>query len=265
MRGRWIGVALVVGLTMLHAGDLSAQQRKPSGLQPDPNLNADDQLAPSQMAQPMPAAVASPTGPAVPVTAHPVNHVANAPERGPAAAKDIMHVVACSGPFTKDSSNLKLAMVFDSRNVTFTDVDFNGSKVGASILFEKDPKRRLEIWWSNPANRSGIYLILINGESTWSAPGGMRLGLTLAQLEKLNHKPFKLKGFDKDNIATVSDWNGGALATIVGGCKSGVSLHADPKAAADQISALPADHEYSSSDPALRTVKPTVSEILIGY
>jgi len=28
---------------------------------------------------------------------------------------------------------------------------------------------------------------------------------------------------------------------------------------------LPADHEYSSSDPALRAVNPTVSEILLGY
>ena len=105
-------------------------------------------------------------------------------------------------------------MLFDSRNVTFTDVDLNGTKVGASILFPKDPKRRLEIWWSNSTNRSGIYLILINGQSTWGAPGGMRLGLTLAELEKLNHKPFKLKGFDKDNVATVSGWDGGALATL---------------------------------------------------
>jgi hypothetical protein len=95
----------------------------------------------------------------------------------------------------------------------------------------------------------------------------MRLGLTLAELEKLNHKPFKLKGFDKDkgNAATVGDWDGGALATLAGGCKSGVSLQADPKAPADAVTALPADHEYSSSDPALRAVNPTVSEILLGY
>ena len=92
------------------------------------------------------------------------------------------------------------------------EVDASGSKVAASVLFPKDPKRRLEVWWSNPANRSQTYLILINGQSTWSGPGGMRLGLTLAQLEKLNHKPFKLKGFGKDNLATVSDWDGGAFA-----------------------------------------------------
>jgi len=160
---------------------------------------------------------------------------------------------------------LSLATAFGSKNVTYTEIEVAGSKVGTTIMFPKDPQRRLEVWWSNLTNRSGTYLILINGQSTWTAPGGMRLSMTMAQLEKLNGKPFKLKGFDKDNVATVSDWDGGKLATISGGCKSGLSLRADPKAAADEVSALPADHEYNSDDAKMRAVKPTVSEILIGY
>ncbi len=166
----------------------------------------------------------------------------------------------------KISNALRLAMTFDSKNVTFADVDANnGTKVKASIVFPSDPKRRLEVWWSNPAERSGTYLIDIKDKSIWSAPGGMRLGLGLAQLEKLNHKPFKLKGFDKSGVATVSDWDGGALDSLPGGCKSGVSLTADPKATPDAVSAMAADKDYSSSDPAFRSTKPTVSEILIGY
>ena len=175
-------------------------------------------------------------------------------------------VVACSGPFAKDSSHLKLAMFFDSKNITFTDVEYsNGSKVAASVLFPNDPKRRLEVWWSNPTARSDIHLIVIAGQSTWTAPGGMRLGQTLEQVEKINHKPFKLKGFDKDRIATVSDWDGGALATVAGGCHPGLSLRADAKASTEEIGALSVDEEYSSSDPAIRAARPTVSEILIGY
>jgi hypothetical protein len=140
-----------------------------------------------------------------------------------------------------------------------------GIPVGSSVIYPKDPKRRLEIWWENQTNRTGIYLILINGQSTWVAPGGMKLGATLADLEKLNRKPFKLKGFDKDNNATVSDWEGGALETLQGGCKSGVTLQPDPKAAPDAVSALPPDKEFSSNAPEMREVKPKVSEILIGY
>ncbi len=255
----------------------------------NPDLDTNDQLAPSQMQQQMPAAVARPSSAPVQPT-RPAVHAATsaapgtapgpgatpgaAPAAVPAAAAGPKagaaianaRVVSCSGAFSKDSSHLKLAMTFDTRNVTFTDVDSStGSKVPASVLFSTDPKRRLEVWWANAAARNQTYLIVINGKSTWSAPGGMKLGLTLAQLEKLNHKPFKVKGFDKDGTAAVSDWDGGLLGTLAGGCKSGLSLRADPKAAPDAVSALAADKEYSSADSAMRAVKPTVSEILIGY
>ena len=63
--------------------------------------------------------------------------------------------------------------------------------------------------------------------------------------------------FDKNRIATVSDWDGG-LATLAGDC-------ADPKTSAEAISALSAEKEYSSADPAIRAAKPMVSEVLIGY
>jgi hypothetical protein len=174
-------------------------------------------------------------------------------------------VVACSGAFAKDSNHLKLTMTYDLKNVDFTEVDAGAGKAMASIIYPKDPKGRLEVWWSNQNKRKGTYLIVINGHSTWAGPGGLRLGLSLADLEKLNRKPFKLKGFDKDGVASVTDWDGGSLATPPGGCKAGVFLHADAKAAPNALSALPADHEFSSADPALRAVSSAVSEILIGY
>ena len=107
-------------------------------------------------------------------------------------------------------------------------------------MFPNDPKRRLEVWWSNPADRTGTYLIDIKGKSTWGAPARHAAWTQFAQLEKLNHKPFKIKGFDKNGVATVSDWDGGALASLPGGCKSGVSLTADPKASPDAVGAMPA-------------------------
>jgi len=254
------------------------------GTPTNPDLDTNDQLAPSQMQQQMPAAVSQPSSAPVKPTRPAVRAATDgaasaapaagpgavpsaAPAAGPkAAALANARVVVCNGPFSKDSSHLRLAMTFDTKNVTYSDVESSGgTKVPASVLFPADPKRRLEVWWANAAARSQTYLIVINGKSTWTAPGGMKLGLTLAQLEKLNHKPFKLKGFDKTGTATVSDWDGGLLATLAGGCKSGLSLQADPKAAPDAISALGADKEYSSSDPAFRAVKPVVSEILIGY
>jgi hypothetical protein len=299
MRKAWIRVALAAAFAVVIAGPLAAQQtspqpsatdqdqpgqaatpappkpkhaqKPPAVSQTNPDLDTDDQLAPSQIKQPMPAAVAEPSG-ASGKPAHPAVHASAdtaaphpAAAGGPAALANT-RAVTCSGIFGKDSSHLKLAMTFEAKNITFTDVDADGGvKVQATVLFPKDPKRRLEVWWSNPAARSETHLIVIGGQSTWTAPGGMHLGLTLAQLEKLNQKPFKLKGFNKDGVATVSGWDGGALTDLPGGCISGVSLRADPKAAPDAVAVFEADKEYSSSDPAIRAVKPTVSEILIGY
>ena len=159
---------------------------------------------------------------------------------------------------------LALAMAFGNSNVTFAQEKVQDTEVGVTVVFPKDPRRRLEVWWNNP-NRTGLFLIDIAGKSTWTGPEGLHLGLTLPDLEKRNHKPFKLKGFDKDGVATVSDWDGGALATLPGGCKASVNFRADAKTAKDAASAIAADHEYSSSDEAVRAAKLSVSEILIGY
>jgi hypothetical protein len=184
----------------------------------------------------------------------------------PPAAPATAHTVACSESFGKDSSHLKLVMGFGFRNVTATDVQANdGTKQAASVIFPDDPQQRLEVWWKNATSHSGPYLIVITGESNWTAPGGLRLGLALDELEKLNHKSFKLKGFDKNGVATISDWGGGELASLAGGCNAGPSLRADPKVSAKIIGALSPNKEYPSSNPQMRAAKPTVSEILIGY
>jgi hypothetical protein len=218
----------------------------------------------------MPGAVAEPGSPPPesapkpapkPRPAHAAASPVPASAAKPARAAGVRTIVECSGPFAKDSGMLALGMVYDSRNMIFTHETVSGAEANITVLFPNDPQRRLEVWWSNP-NRTGTYLIDIAGKSIWTGPEGLRLGLTLEQLEKLNHGPFKMKGFDQDDVASVSSWDGGALASLAGGCKAGVSVHASAPAAAAE---LPAKDEYSSNDPAMRALKPTVSEILIGY
>ncbi len=244
-------------------------QKPPAAFEHDPDLDAADQLAPSQVDQPLPGAVSMPSGGA---HAHAGRRAgkrcggveSGAPIRPSRPTKQ--RVIACDGVFGRDSSHAKLATAFQSRNVTFTQVDASsGGKVMASVLYAKDPKQRLEVWWSKPANRSDTHLIVINGQSDWIAPGELHLGLTLAELEQINGKPFKLSGFDKDHVAALSDWNGGQLGALTGGCKIGINLRADPKTSSAAISDLPADRAFTSSDAALRAVNPTVSEILIAY
>jgi hypothetical protein len=185
------------------------------------------------------------------------------PAPRPAAAAN---VVACGGVFGKDSTHLKLAIKYDSRNIVFGDVDGpDGSKIKASVLFPNDPKRRLEVVWNNDASRSDMSVIAINGKSQWVAPKGLKLGLTLPAIEKANGRPFKVGGFGADGSASVLGWEGGALSALPGGCKVGIRLVADSKASQDARSAVAVDKGFLSNDASVLAVKPSVGEILIGY
>lgn len=278
-KGMWHGAALGLAAT-LAATVLLALMPSARAQDRQQNLNPDDVLAPSQMAQPMPAPVSEPgaapkkkprekrAAAAKPEATKPEGGTPEGSKPGPGPAPahapraaGFKTVIECKGAFAKDSGMLALAVAYDSRNMIFTQEKVQGSDVGVTVVFPKDPKRRLEVWWRN-ANRTGLYLIDIAGKSTWVAPKGLRLGLTLEQVEKLNHKPFKLKGFDADGIAAVADWDGGELASLPGGCKASASVQVKEKSAAG---GLPAKDEYSSDDPAMRALKPTVGEILIGY
>jgi hypothetical protein len=267
MTSRWLLVSLVA-MGIAAPSFASAQQRSrtldpqnytdelsPRQFQrePDPDPRTERRVAPSSRVQP-PARSQTQTQPERQPTSYPPAQ----PPAQPARA------VTCGGSFAKDSSHLKLATAFKPENIVFTEVDASeGKKLMATVLFPKDPKRRLEVWWDNETSRSGTYLIIINGQSTWTAPKGLKLGLQIPQLERLNGKPFKLKGFGSSSEGTVSDWQGGALESIAGGCKVGVSMRADAKAPPNAIELASA--ELASTDAALKALKPSVAEIIVGY
>jgi hypothetical protein len=251
--------------------------RSSPGLQ-QPHLRDDEQILPSQIVAPPPPVKPKPKP--KPVAAKPPQPDPTAnpePDDNPPAPVAVAkppapkpaepaRVVACSGAFAKSSGHLKLAQSYGVHNVDYAEVSGDdGSTLMASVLFPNDPKRRLEVLWDDDVQRSGTRMIVIGGQSTWTAQKGVHLGLPLAALEKLNGKPFKLMGFEKDGMAIVSDWNGGALGALPDGCKVGVQLKPDPKAPAGALSAAGSDKEFASTDPAIRAAKPTIGEIIVAY
>ncbi len=179
MYRRWIEAALLAGLALATAGTLAAQQRQPfpagqpsimndeedtappppkpartSGqkqtpvFEHDPDLEASDQFAPSQVDQTMPGAVSMPSRGSQKRARGAARGSDSAIEPGTPARPSRQakqHVVACNGVFGPDSSHAKLATAFQSRNVTFTQVDASGGgRAMASVVYAKDPKQRLK-------------------------------------------------------------------------------------------------------------------------
>jgi hypothetical protein len=255
MNHRWLCLLLAIGAAVALPGAATGQQQQSAhprtaaqGL-PQPQLRDDEVISPSQIVRPPAVTQSVPAKPAP---------AAKPPE--PA------HAVACSGTFSKDSAHLKLTQAFGAHNVEFTQVSgADGATMMASVLFPKDPKRRLEVLWDDDTTKAGTRLIVITGQSTWTAQKGLHLGLPMAALEKLNGKPFKVTGFDHNGESLVSDWNGGMLSLLPDGCKLGIQFKPDPKATADARGAVTGDKEFTSTDAAIRAVKPIVDEIILAY
>jgi hypothetical protein len=273
----WGTILITISVTILAttSGTASAQTgpRASPGMQ-QPQLRDDEQILPSQVVPPPPVTPAKPKVAARPPAPKP-SPVAAQPDENPvavarpaASAKpaEPAHVVTCSGAFAKNSGHLRLAQSYGVHNVDFTEVSGDdGSTLMASVLFPTDPKRRLEVLWDDDVERSGTRMIVIGGQSTWTAQKGLHLGLPLAALEKLNGKPFKLMGFEKGGMAIVSDWNGGGLGLLTDGCKVGVQFKPDPKASESTLGAASSDKEFASTDPAIRAAKPIIGEIIVAY
>jgi hypothetical protein len=223
-------------------------------------------LKPKTAAKPKPAPAAVPPAESPPPDDNSAPVAVAKPAPPPKPAEPARTVACSNGAFSKNSGHLRLAQAFGVHNVDYTEVSGDdGSTLMASVVFPNDPKRRLEVLWDDDTQRAGTRMIVIDGDSTWSAQKGVHLGLPLAALEKLNGKPFKLMGFEKGGMAIVSDWNGGALALLTDGCKVGVQFKADPKVAAAVLDAAGSDKEFVSSDPTIRAAKPFVGEIIVAY
>ena len=264
-------VALILaGIAVTTSTPVWAQSAQPplEDRWPAPSQQLEQQTTtPAPEAAPQPAQAQTPAAAPKPSAQAPAAKPAPRGERAKAkkpAAKPT--TVACNGVFAAASSHEALESAYDAKNVTFTEVESGPSgKLMVSVLFANDPKRRLEVVWRNEDARADIHRIAITGQSTWTGPKGLRLGMSLAAVEKINGKPFKLQGFDQNNSSAAINWQDGALASLPGGCDVGISFAADPKAPQSSREEAAADQEFLSSDPAIRAVKPIVTEILFGY
>lgn len=175
--------------------------------------------------------------------------------------------LSCTGPLAAESSHAKLVATFGAGAVVFRKVDgAEGEKIGATVLFPDDPKRRIELFWSDEAKRAGLSSARPGPANRAAAPDGVRPGMSIAEVEKLNGRPFTLSGFGWDYGGSVTDWKGGALAgPAPGGCVVSVRFALPPDAADAVTEKVSGDREFSSSDRNIRAAKPIVEGFTLGW
>ena len=174
--------------------------------------------------------------------------------------------LACEGPFAKDTTHEKLVAAFGAKNVTFKEVDVTSNVVTkATVLFDADPPRRLVVFWKDEKTRTRPLAVTIDAPSTWTGPGGVRNGLTLRDLEKLNGGGFSVTGFGGIGGGEASKL-GGPFVNLPGDCT--LKIRFEPGIASPlppRFASVTGDVLIASSNLILRRVRPQVVQWSIHY
>jgi hypothetical protein len=170
----------------------------------------------------------------------------------------------CEGPFAKDTDHKRLVSSFGQSNVARETVYVEGDGFPASIVFPKQPNRRLEILWWNEKARRRPATIQADGAG-WIGPKGIRVGMTLGEVEALNGRPFTLLGFGWDFGGRISEWKGGAFDHLPGDCQLIVFFSEEENVDEAASLKVAGDQEFGSNQNEMKAVKPKVVRIGLGY
>ena len=181
-----------------------------------------------------------------------------------AAPKTPGQVVACTGPFAKGATHAGLAKAFGKPHVAILEVGTGeGETAKASVIFPRDKARRIEVLWKNERARRDPAEIRTGVDAQWSTAQGIRRGMTLAEIEGLNGRPFELYGFGFDYGGTTLDWKGGALEKQPGGCT--LTLRFAMRESAENAGIYGEERSFLSDDAAMRKAAPVVDAVTLTY
>jgi hypothetical protein len=164
-----------------------------------------------------------------------------------------------------------LVQRFGAAHVRRGEIAYAESDVAdGTVLFPDDSARLMEIVWRDSAGRARPDLVTVGRRSTrWVVAPGVRPGMTLAELERLNGRPFTVTGADPNTGAlTVLSWDGGRLDSLWTGPgrvwvqlapPDSVAVPAEVEGGEDRDRKLPSGH------PLLRRLNPRVDGITLGF
>jgi hypothetical protein len=116
------------------------------------------------------------------------------------------------GPINYRVTRADLVLRYGAANVVNQEVGVGeGDTDTATVLFPKDPERRIEILWQDRQKEAYPSTVTISGKaSRWHAVHGISLGMRYSELARINGKPFPISwGTDQGNV--VFSWNSGLL------------------------------------------------------
>lgn len=176
------------------------------------------------------------------------------------------HVVECRAQFGPNATHADLVKAYGAKNVTIEEVSrAEGEVVVASVIFAKDPTRRLEVEWFDEEKRARPSTITVFGEKNrWIGPFGITNGMTIQRIEQIAGRSFKINGFAFD-VAGKGHFEGTRLEKLAGGCALNAHFDIEGGQPPEHLKHFIGEVEIDSNDKDLLTLKPKLWIFTLSY
>lgn len=160
-----------------------------------------------------------------------------------------------AGPVTAYSSLPILQSLYGRARVKDGKVKGNEGELINGATIDGGTDRELQVVWKKGAVGRRIEVIRVIGRA-WKFESGLAVGLTVADIERINGGPFKVSGFG---------WDYGGYARIeTGALAAGLLIRFRPGEGAYSAE-VTGEKEVASSNAALLAANPLVSEINLTF
>jgi hypothetical protein len=172
--------------------------------------------------------------------------------------------VGCDGMFGPDTTLADIQQAFGKANVVSGDVDGpEGTTMKATTVYPNDPDKMFRAYWYDEDNLARLSSVTIAKADT--GPLGVKLGMGIKDVQKINGKPFTLSGFDWD-YGGAANFEGGELSDLADGCFLSVTFAPSKSAPNQKVSdAIEGDKTIRSDLKAVLTVAPTITDLSLGW
>jgi len=123
------------------------------------------------------------------------------------------------GPITAATTRAELNTLFGKENVRDGSYEGGDAPEAATVVMGSDSSASLAVTWSNE-RVSSVYVCFQTktGPCRWRTASGIRIGLPIRELERLNGKGFQMSGYGFNSGGAVKNWRKGALEQDPSAC-----------------------------------------------
>lgn len=171
--------------------------------------------------------------------------------------------LTCASPVLKTDSAASLKKRFGANARVMKIHVAEGEMERGLALWPDDPRRRIDVFFDDPAMRKIGTIRIIGVGSVWRI-GQLGIGSRLGQVVAANGRAVSVSGFGWDYGGGVNA-EGGRLARWPGGCRIGLTMDIGPDVSEPSNSVMGDGIMLRSTDPQLKAVRPRVTKIFIDW